>query len=168
MLLDVEAELYAEPEDGEEAYYTYIYEADMTLDEAAAALVDYTEAARELGFEPQSFRTDIGTVRYMTFSADELRADLALFVMDGAEEIAGGGSGTFWFVLAVPEAMEFTLGDGGSSLTAGGTRCIECGGSGSCSYCGGTGRYDYGDGYEDCIICDGSGVCNVCDGAGKY
>lgn len=95
----------------------------------------------------------------MTYSADDLRADLALFIMDDAENIVNGDAGTFLFVLVVPDAMSFVLGGGGSLLVAGGTRCIGC---------GGTGRANYVNGYDECIICDGSGICNVCDGAGKY
>lgn len=168
VLLGVEAELYGESEEDTGPCHTYIYEVDMTLNEAAGAIVDYTEAVKELGFEPKSISTDINAVKYMTYSADDLRADLALFIMDDAENIANGDTGTFWFVLVVPDAMSFVLGDGGSSLVAGGTRCIGCDGNGSCSYCGGTGSANYGDGYEECIICDGSGTCNICDGAGKY
>lgn len=107
-------------------------------------------------------------IKYMSFSGETGMADLALYAADGAEALANGEAGTLWFALAVPDAMAFEPGEGGPCLAEGGTRCIECGGSGRRTYCAGSGSTNYGDGYEECIICEGSGTCDVCDGEGKY
>ena len=166
--LGVEGELYGTSQEKSGPYHTYLYEVEMTLDGAADVIVDYTEAARETGFTPQSNAVEGALIKYMSFSDETGMADLALYVVDGAKELASGGAGTLWFALAVPDSMAFELGDGGPFLVEGGTRCVECGGSGTCAYCGGLGSCDYGAGYETCVVCDGSGLCNVCDGEGKY
>ena len=81
----------------------------MTLDEVSAVLVDYTEAARETGFTPQSNAVEGALIKYMSFSDETGMADLALYVVDGAKELAGGGVGTLWFALAVPDAMSIKI-----------------------------------------------------------
>lgn len=168
VLLGVEGELYRASQEKSGPYHTYLYEVEMTIDEAASIIVDYTEAAREAGFTPKSNATEGVMIKYMSFSAETGMADLALYVAGKSEELANGEAGTLWFALAVPDAMAFVLGDGGPYLVEGGTRCPECGGSGKCAYCGGTGSDDYGNGYEECIICKGTGICDICEGEGKY
>ena len=168
VLLGVEGELYGTSQEESGPYHTYIYEVNMTVEEAADVIVTYTQAATETGFTFQNNEIEGALIKYMSFSSQEGMADLALFVAGDGEALASGEEGLLWFALAVPDSMAFELGDGGQFLVEGGMRCAECGGSGRCAYCLGTGADDYGEGLEDCIICEGSGICNICGGEGKY
>lgn len=166
-VLGVEGEFYKSTQEKQGLCHTYIYEVEMTVDEAGKAIVVYTEELKRLGFEAQTGKAE-NAIRYMTFTCDTGKTELAVFVMDGAKSLANGGEGLLWFVLVVPDTTEFVLGKGSSGILNGGTRCIECGGSKKCAYCGGSGRYNYGNGYEACVVCDGDRICTVCDGKGSY
>lgn len=167
-LIGVEGELYRATEEKSGPYHSYLYKVEMTIEEASAVIVYYTEAARETGFDPSTHASDGAMIRYMSFTAETGIADLALYVIGDAKKLANGEAVELWFLLAVPDSMDFELGDGGPFLVEGGTRCGECGGTGNCSYCGGTGSYNYGDGLDECAACDGTGRCDICDGEGMY
>lgn len=170
-VLGVEGELYSTSEGDSSGlpYHNYVYDKEMTLDEVSKVLVAYTEAVRELGFTVKTLdASEVKAIRYMAYICDEGRAEMAILVNKNAKGLAEGGAGELRFVLCVQDSMTFELGRGTSLLVEGGTRCIECNGSGRCRYCGGSKRYNYGQGYETCVVCDGSGVCNLCDGEGKY
>lgn len=168
-LLGVEGELYQTKEEPSGLYDYYKYNTQMTLDQFTSLVVDYGEALRELGFSIQRLSTEGSRLIFlMAYTCETGDATLGVFPTDSGKSLAEGGEGDLAFVLAVPDSMEFTLGEGTSLLAERGTRCIECNGSGSCRYCAGSGSCNYGNGYETCVVCDGSGICNVCDGEGKY
>lgn len=170
-VLGVEGELYSTSVGDSSGlpYHNYVYDKEMTLDEVSKVLVAYTEAARELGFTVKTAdASKVNAIRYMAYTCDEGRAELAVVPMKNTKNLLTGGKAELRFLLCVQDSMAFELGRGTSGLVEGGTRCIECKGSGRCRYCGGSGRYDYGQGYETCVVCDGSGICNLCDGEGKY
>lgn len=168
-LLGVEGELYQTKEEPSGLYNYYMYNTQMTLDQFASLVVDYGEALRKLGFSIQRLSTEGSSLIFlMAYTCETGDATLGVFPTDSGKSLAEGGEGDLAFVLAVPDSMEFTLGEGTSLLVERGTRCIECSGSGSCRYCAGSGSCNYGNGYETCVVCDGSGICNVCDGEGKY
>lgn len=168
-VLGVEGELHSASEEKSGPYHTYRYECTMSIDEMSSVIVAYTEALKTRGFDPQKIANTYGSVYYMTYTCDEGQVDLAIFVVDNAKELSEGGEGTLRFALAVPDAVDFTLGHGASELLQGGkTRCSECNGSGRCKYCSGTGTYKNGRKYEACTICNQTGVCNICDGEGSY
>ncbi len=110
VLLGVEGELYRASQEKSGPYHTYLYEVEMTIDEAASIIVDYTEAAREAGFTPKSNATEGVMIKYMSFSAETGMADLALYVAGKSEELANGEAGTLWFALAVPDCDDIRAG----------------------------------------------------------
>lgn len=166
--LGVDGRLYLTKEESNGVYSYYWYDTQMTLDGLSHIVVAYGEALRELGFSIQRLSTQgSNLIFHMSYTCETGRAELGVFPTDSGKSLVEGDKGNLAFLLAVPATMDFTLGKGTSLLVEGGTRCIECGGTGNCRYCYG-GRADYGQGYEDCTICDGSGICNVCDGKGQY
>lgn len=167
-VLGAKGELYGATEEESGPYHTYIYEVEMTVDQISNVIVAYTEALKTRGFSAQKKSNPSGAVYYMTYTCDDGVTELAVFVTGNAKELSEGGKGSLWFVLAVPDATDFTLGLGTSDLVEGGTRCIECRGSGRCKYCSGSGRYKNGKKYETCFACNGNGICNICDGEGSY
>lgn len=162
--LGVKGALYS----AEDGYHVYRYDTQMTLDGMSHIVMAYGEALRELGFSIQRQSAEGSLIFLMSYTCKTGKAELGVFLTANAKSLAEGGKGDLAFVLAVPDSMDFTLGKGTTLLVEGGTRCVECGGTGKCRYCSGSGRANYGQGYETCIICDVSRICNVCDGEGQY
>lgn len=167
-VLGVKGELYSATEEKNGPYHTYVYEVEMNIDQVSNIIVAYTEALKTRGFSAKKQANPSGAIYYMTYTCDDGLTELGIFVVDNAKELSHGGKGSLLFVLAVPDSTDFTLGLGTSDLVEGGTRCIECRGSGRCKYCSGSGRYKNGRKYETCFACNGNGVCSVCDGEGSY
>jgi len=167
-VLGVEGKLHLTQEVSNDLYSYYKYDTQMTLDGLSHIVMAYGEALRELGFSIQRLSTEgSNLIFHMSYTCETGRAELGVFPTDSGKSLVEGDKGGLSFLLAVPATMDFTLGKGTHLLVEGGTRCIECGGTGNCRYCSG-GSANYGQGYEKCIICDGSGICNVCDGKGEY
>lgn len=167
-VLGVTGEFYAASEEKNGPHHTYVYKCTMDIDEMSSIIVAYTEALKTRGFTAKKISNPSGIIYCMDYTCKDGTAQMAIAVMGKAKELSQGGKGVLWFVLAVPDSLDFTLGDGTSKLVQGGTRCSECNGSGRCRYCSGSGRCKYGKKYETCVICDGNGVCNICDGEGSY
>lgn len=148
-------------------YSYYIYQKDMTIEEASDCEILYTYVMKKEGFQ-ELHMDDPNVISYVCFTKNGSHyAELALNIIGNDEALDYGGAATWQIILAVPEDLSFYPGKGSDYIYNDGIRCDVCEGDKTCHYCIG-GRANYGAGLETCVICEGSNVCNVCDGMGHW